>query len=326
MTTPHRLAYDLGQLDPIADPGTGNSFDVKGRSMVVVEMVSAAASETRTLPIPAATGQMMTIIHGVDGGDIDITVTSGYNEAGTTTMNTATAGDFVTFYSVKTAATTYRWRILGYEGFTGITEVEAGNQTIDGTLTVTGATTLSSTLAVTGASTLTGLTSLDGNQMTAGTGITTGTDTVCVSSCVTTAGLIKTTVYLDLDGLRSTGADDVIGVDGTSLDCHLGQITSARSGTIVHGSITCIETPAGGDPDVDLYASTDSTGSESDDITALAGTGILLNHGDWTGVIATPILLTAFPAVNEYLYVGAGAATDVEYTAGIFLIELYGTA
>ncbi len=125
MTSPHRTAYDIGQIDPILDPGTGGSFLVKGRSMVRIEMISVGASETRTLPIPSASGQFLQLIHAVDGGDIDITVTSGFDAGGDTAMNTTTAGDFVTFISVATAASTYRWRIAAFEGFTGLTEVTA---------------------------------------------------------------------------------------------------------------------------------------------------------------------------------------------------------
>ena len=123
MTTPHRLAYDLGVIDPILDPGTGGSFEVKGRNLTRIEMESEGASETRTLPAPSASGLFLTIFHAIDGGDIDLTVTSGFDEAGDTSMNFATAGDFVTLMSVKTAASTYRWRVVGYEGVTGISQV-----------------------------------------------------------------------------------------------------------------------------------------------------------------------------------------------------------
>lgn len=115
----HGLAYELGAIDSALDPGTGGTFPVHNRSLVRFEMVSAAGSETRTLANPFATGQIVTLIHAVDGGDIDVTVTDDFT-SGDSTMNTTTAGDFVTFISVKTAATTYRWRILAFEGFTGI--------------------------------------------------------------------------------------------------------------------------------------------------------------------------------------------------------------
>ena len=154
MSTPHRFAYDAGQVDALNDPGVSGKFAINGRSLVRIEMTSVGAAEARELPLPSSAGQIVTLIHAVDGGDIDLTVISGFDAGGDTTMNTTTAGDFVTFISIAIAASTYRWRLLGFEGFTGLTEVQSGNQTIDGTLAVTGATTLSSTLAVTGAATL----------------------------------------------------------------------------------------------------------------------------------------------------------------------------
>jgi len=102
---------------------------------------------------------------------------------------------------------------------------------------------------------------------------------------------------------------------------HLGQITAAVNGTIFAGKITCLETPTGGDPDVDLYSATEATGVEDVGIGTLTATQ-LINHGDWAG--GEQGNLTAMPAANKYLYLVAGDATDATYTAGIFLIELWG--
>ena len=158
--------------------------------------------------------------------------------------------------------------------------------------------------------------------MTAGTGITTGSGTLYKASVARSGEVISTSLLLDLTGLRSTAADDIIGVDGTALDCHFGQITSAINGTILTGTITCLEVPAGGDPDINVYGNVESTGSESDDPSGLTGTGILVNTGDHTlGLVS---VFAAIPAANEYLYLVAGAATDADYTAGKFLIELNG--
>ena len=123
MSTANRISYDIGKIGSAGDPGDGNSFDTKGRSLIRFDMVSTGASETRTLPLPSSAGQIVTLIHAVDGGDIDITVTSGFDSSGNTAINTTTAGDFVTFISTMTAAGTFRWRIMGFEGMTGISEV-----------------------------------------------------------------------------------------------------------------------------------------------------------------------------------------------------------
>jgi hypothetical protein len=155
-------------------------------------------------------------------------------------------------------------------------------------------------------------------QMTAGTGITTGTGTIYRSSVEKVGGIIKTSILIDLTGLRSTAAGDIIGVDGTSLDCHIGQVPS-DVGTVLSGRITCLEVPAGGDPDIDLYSATESTGSEDQAITALAETQ-LVDSGDHT--LGSVKVLTAFPTAGQYLYLVAGATTNADYTAGKLLIEL----
>lgn len=158
-------------------------------------------------------------------------------------------------------------------------------------------------------------------QMTAGTGITTGTGTVYKTSVDTSGGIIHTRILIDLTGLRSTAAGDIIGVNGTALYCNFGQITTAINGTILGGSVTCLEAPTGGDPDLDLYCAVEATGVEDAAITTLDET-ILVNTGDHTlGSVKT---LTAMPIADEYLYLVAGALTDADYTAGKLLIEFWG--
>ena len=168
-----------------------------------------------------------------------------------------------------------------------------------------------------------GFTSLDANTLAteAGTGITGGTGTVYRSSVIREGGVIKTTILIDLTGLRSTANGDIIGVDGTSNVCHIGQITAARNGTILAGRMTCFETPAGGDPDINVHSATEGTGVEDGAISSLTET-LLVNSGDLsTGTVVT---FTAVPAADEFLYLTLGATTDADYTAGKLLIELFG--
>ena len=160
------------------------------------------------------------------------------------------------------------------------------------------------------------------NGLSAGTGITGGTDEVYHSWVEKNGNIIKTSIYIDLDSLRATAAGDIIGKDGTTDPCHIGQITTAANGTIFAGRCTCHEVIAGGDPDINIYSATEGTGSEDDPISGLAET-LLLNAGDWTA--NTFKALTAFPAADEYLYLTNGATTNADYTTGILLIELYGT-
>jgi hypothetical protein len=168
-----------------------------------------------------------------------------------------------------------------------------------------------------------GIASFDANTMPveAGTGITTGTGTIYRSSVMQSGGIITTQILIDLTGLRSTGSGDIIGVNGTSLVCHIGQITAARNGTILTGSMECFEAPAGGDPDINVHSATEGTGVEDGAIGDLTET-LLVNAGDAT--LGSKVYFTAVPAADEFLYLTTGDATDADYTAGKLLIELKG--
>ena len=171
----------------------------------------------------------------------------------------------------------------------------------------------------------TGVASLDANTMSveAGTGITTGTGTVYRSSVIREGGIITTQILIDLTGLRSTGSGDIIGVNGTALVCHIGQIVAATNGTILTGSMECFEAPTGGDPDINVHSATEGTGVEDGAIGDLTET-LLVNAGDAT--LGSKVYFTAVPAADSFLYLTTGAATDGDYTAGKLLIELKGYA
>ena len=161
-------------------------------------------------------------------------------------------------------------------------------------------------------------------NITPGTGISTGTGTIFKGSVLRMGDVIETTIVIDVTGLNSGDADgDIIGVAATA-NCHLGRITAAANGTVFAGSVQCVETPAGGEPDIDLFSATEATGTEEALITGLTETALLATAVDWTGILA-PKGLTAVPAANEYLYlVASGGATNATYTGGKFVIKLYG--
>jgi len=162
-------------------------------------------------------------------------------------------------------------------------------------------------------------------SMAPGTGISSGVGTICAHNVSKRGGLIKTEILIDVTGLTSGATiGDIIGKLATA-NCHIGEIRAAVNGTIVYGQITCLETPAGGDPDIDFYSTvTEATGTQDVAISTLTGEVAFTNNGDWTGAIATPIALTALPGVG-YLYMVDAGGTAVIYTAGQFLIELWGT-
>jgi len=203
------------------------------------------------------------------------------------------------------------------------------NTTFKGTLRSEGGYSSIATDSTTGAETTqmsistAGFASLDANTMAteAGTGITTGSGTIYRSSVQRSGGIITTRILIDLTGLRSTGSGDIIGVNGTALVCHIGQITAARNGTILTGSMECFEAPAGGDPDINIHSATESTGVEDGAISGLSET-LLVNSGDAT--LGSKVFFSAVPAADEFLYLTTGAATDADYTAGKLFIEMMG--
>jgi hypothetical protein len=138
-------------------------------------------------------------------------------------------------------------------------------------------------------------------------------------------GTLKITrIMIDLTGLVASTTDlDIIGNTGGAASAHLGQITAANNGTIVGGSVTCLEVPAGGPDDIDFYSATVSTGAQDGDVTALTETVLITAGAAWAS--GTVKGFTGVPPANDYLYLANGeASVPGTYTAGKFLIELYG--
>ena len=186
------------------------------------------------------------------------------------------------------------------------------------TVSCAGAVCVSSTLAAAGATSL-ATTAL----MTVGTGISAVSNAIVKHAVVTVGNLIETTIALDLTGLSSSAAADIIGKEATA-NCHYGQITAANNGTILSGYMQCLETPTTGEPDIDLYTATVATGTEDAAITSLTETAVLNTGADWTSILA-PKGFTTVPPANGYLYlVGSGGGTDGTYDAGKFILKMYG--
>ncbi len=167
------------------------------------------------------------------------------------------------------------------------------------------------------------LSSQSGGVMSPGVGITGGVGTIAKSSVFTRGGIIVTQYLIDLTGLNSGGtAGDIIGTNGAGV-AHLGQITAAINGTILGGYMRCLEAPAGGDTDFDLYAASVATGVEDVAISGLAGQTQVINSGAQSlGTLSNVIADTI--AADSYLYLVGQGTSNATYTAGRVLIELYG--
>lgn len=149
-----------------------------------------------------------------------------------------------------------------------------------------------------------------------------GTGTIYKAGAKKVGDVFMTNIMIDLTGAQSAATDlDIIGNASTS---HIGQLTAALNGTtILMGSMTCLEVPVGGAVDIDLYKATAGTGAYDAAVTGLAGQGALITAGgNWTlGLVK---VMTGIPAANDYLYLTSGAATGGVYTAGKFLIQIWG--
>ena len=215
------------------------------------------------------------------------------------------------------ANTTFNGKVRSENGFAQITKTAAtGAITENTTIDSSGNVSAGGTLSVTGRSTLTGNTI----ATTAGTGITTGTGTVYEAGVIKIGEVFHTTILIDLTGLASSGSGDIIGKAATA-NSHIGQITAAVNGTVLGGKLTCLEAPAGGDPDINLWYADEATGTEDAAVTGLTHQVQICDSGD---LALNSVVSLATVAADKYLYMATGAATDGDYSAGKLLIEFWG--
>ena len=135
----------------------------------------------------------------------------------------------------------------------------------------------------------------------------------------------KTSILIDLVGLASGGANDIIGKDGGVANCHIGQYTVATCGTLDAIKMSWLELAAGGDPDVNLASADEATLAENTALSAATNPVTIINGGDGTATDNTKLSARTLATANQYLYLSNGASTDAAYTAGRVLIELWGT-
>jgi hypothetical protein len=164
---------------------------------------------------------------------------------------------------------------------------------------------------------------LASNILTRGTGVDTAESYVGAISRI--GGLIHTRIVVDLSTLIGSATDlDIIG-ESAAANCNWGQITAAKSGTLIGGQVTCLEVPAGGATDIDFYSSNVATGVQDviiTDATLGTETALVTSGGAWAS--GTSKGMTALPTANDYLYIINGAASGGTFSAGKFLIEFYG--
>ena len=135
-------------------------------------------------------------------------------------------------------------------------------------------------------------------------------------------GVIVTQIKFDLTGLASVAtADDVIGLAAGGA-AYIGRNVVATNGVIFKTEFSCIETPAGGDNDVNVVVNASAVLAYD----GAGGTTYLSNSGD---LLAGQTVQNLVPAItaNDYIYLTAGTGdTAATYTAGMYVLTLYGHA
>lgn len=173
---------------------------------------------------------------------------------------------------------------------------------------------------VTGAKTFSG-TVTQGATLSRGAGVDTAES--YASSVTREGGIIVTKIVLDMSTLIGSATDlDIIG-ESAAAGCTWGQITTAVNGTLIGGKVTCLEVPAGGTADIDFYSAAESTGAQDALVTSLDEVALVTSGGSWTSGATKG--MTSLPRANDYLYITNGAASGGTFSAGKFLIELYGS-
>ena len=140
------------------------------------------------------------------------------------------------------------------------------------------------------------------------------------SDVTTNVNIVETRIMIDLTGLNSGGtAGDIIGKNGSGV-AFIGQVTTANQGTVFGVTMECLETPAGGDTDIDLYSATEATGVEDSAIGDLTETQII-NAG---AASAGTRVAGGDIAADQYLYLVGQGTSDATYTAGRLMITILG--
>ena len=314
--TAHRVLADIFEANKcIADPGDAGTI-VVDRWGAFVRIVTTGV-QTRIVAQPTSAGQLLGVGLKTDGGTCTVTVTGGYDQAGTTEFALADVGDFVVLYSVSSGSS-YYWRVLNSEGVA----LELIDLDLD-TLTVDTLATLASAAIATGNMPIQTSTTLAAEH---GAGAI-GTAMAPITTRRTVNGTIITEIKVDLTGLGCVGtaAKDAIGLvaGGAAI---IGRYVVATCGVVYRVEMLCLEAPGEGTAtitaDIDL-------GAEDDGDVEYDGPvdDVVINTG---GIAAGNLFVNNVPALtaNDYLYLVEGdttAATGV-YNAGQVIVRLYGHA
>jgi len=186
---------------------------------------------------------------------------------------------------------------------------------------------VNTTILDTGNTTMTGSLTVTGNTgLTPGSGFSSAA--LFKSWRTSNGGQVITTVLIDLTGVNSGGgATDIIG-NNSAASANIGQYTTAVMGTLYAVHMSCIETPTGGEPNINLSFADQENLAEDSAIGSGTNNGVLITAaGDLeAGAVVWGTDISSL-SQNQYFYLSTGdGGTDHVYTAGVIKIEFYGTA
>lgn len=146
-----------------------------------------------------------------------------------------------------------------------------------------------------------------------------GTEATPVTTRRIESGVIITQFSIDLTGLAASATgDDVIGLAAGGI-AYFGQNVVADNGVIFAMELICLEAPTGGDTDINVVANASGTLVYD----GAGGTTFGINGGVQAAgqtVANTVQGLTA----NHYFYLTGGSTATGTYTAGQFIVTMYG--
>lgn len=133
---------------------------------------------------------------------------------------------------------------------------------------------------------------------------------------------IITDIKIDLAGMKSMNtANDVIGLAAGGA-AYIGRNVVANNGVIYKIELICLETPVGGDNDINVVANSSGTLEYS----GAGGTTYGVDGGDAVAGQVVEDLVQGLTE-NHYFYLTAGTGDlAVDYSAGQFIVRLHGHA
>ena len=156
-----------------------------------------------------------------------------------------------------------------------------------------------------------------------GAGFSASNYTFNTGSVGTINGEVLTSIFIDIHALglsSGTNANDAIGIAGSSSPAYFTRITTGVNGIVYGGELICVEAPLGGEDSIGVFANSSGTIAPDADASQHA----ICAAANQTLGKRTAFSITSGGNQDDYLYLVQGDTTDAAYSAGKFIIRLFG--